>query len=611
MSGNLTITAENELAIIQAGTDTDEANWAEVLDFWQELAVDVDPDARRIALAMGDFYFNRYWFQVNWRAKGYPLETTDQLGNAVARLKALDLEWQHLSASDYAVIGASLEEEANSLGLRRPLTGPQLKNIASLLRMPRGANFSVPGAGKTATTLVTLSLLFARQEIARALVVCPKSAFEAWILEPEQIFVQSPLVEVYSGQIIDPKTKILVVNFEKAESEKHLKNLKSWLVEQKSGLVIDEAHRVKRGSAGKRWRACMKLSALATRVDLLTGTPMPQSYEDLRNIFSISWKTIPRTKMSDVELAKLKPGGLFVRTTKGELNLPPINYHREPVQMGPLQTEIYRAITRIYAGTLSLTSQDQATLRRKGRAAMTVLAAATNPALIRKDSKEELAKELRWPPKELSQEDGLVDALMSYMSHEMPPKYEWVSRFIAEAHSQNRKTLVWSSFVGNLELLSQVLEPFSPAVIHGKVRAEARDSEIHRFRNDESCAVLLTNPQTLGEGISLHLTTNQAVFVDRTYNAAQYLQALDRIHRLGLPQNIETDVYLLQSNASIDERVEHRLNDKIATLAELLEDQELKKLSLPGDDDSQDLMESLGLNKWDIDDLLGHLAQDK
>ena len=197
------------------------------------------------------------------------------------------------------------------------------------------------------------------------------------------------------------------------------------------------------------------------------------------------------------------------------------------------------------------------------------------------------------------------------MSHEVPSKYAWVSRFVAEAHSKNRKTLVWSSFVGNLEVLAQVLQPFSPAVIHGKVPAESRESEIQRFRYDESCAVLLTNPQTLGEGISLHQTANQAVFVDRTYNAAQYLQALDRIHRLGLPDDVETDIYLLQSKASIDERVEHRLNDKIATLSELLEDQELKKLALPGDEDAQDLMESLGLNKWDIGDLLGHLSEDK
>ena len=42
-------------------------------------------------------------------------------------------------------------------------------------------------------------------------------------------------------------------------------------------------------------------------------------------------------------------------------------------------------------------------------------------------------------------------------------------------------------------------------------------------------SVLLANPQTLGEIDAYIRYSNQAVYVDRTYNAGHYLQSLDRI----------------------------------------------------------------------------------
>ena len=62
-----------------------------------------------------------------------------------------------------------------------------------------------------------------------------------------------------------------------------------------------------------------------------------------------------------------------------------------------------------------------------------------------------------------------------------------------------------------------------------------RESELGRFRSESDCLVLLANPAALGEGVSLHETCNDAIYLERTFNAGQYLQSLDRIHRLGLP----------------------------------------------------------------------------
>lgn len=601
------ISATGEVVSLSAVGPVSESEWKRLVYFWGSYSEPENPGAL-LEVPLVDFYAKKSWFSTHWLGMGNSVETDKSLKPAIERLKKLENTFLNLSQRQYIEPSSDLEAEVDELGLIRGLTKEQFRNIASLIDNPTGANFSVPGAGKTATTLITISLLIRRGLIDRAVVICPKSAFESWNKEPELIFSHPPEVEIFSGPIIAPGAKILLVNFEKLESESHRTFIKQWSRAGSTMLVIDEAHRIKRGASGRRWRACMELSSYSTRVELLTGTPMPQSYEDLRNLLTIPWKAVPKGRLSDQALSNMKTGGIFVRTTKKELNLPEPNYIPVNIEMGPVQKQIYSAITSHYRGLFTLNRTDQATLRKKGRAVMTVLAAATNPALIRRDSKEQLVSELQWPPEELSSDIGLIEALESYMTHELPEKYLWTAKFIQKLAKEERKVLVWSSFVGNLELLSSVLDKFQPAVIHGRVSQDERKTELYRFRQDQNCRVLLTNPQTLGEGISLHETTHDAVFIDRTYNAAQYLQALDRIHRLGLPEGTETNFYLLQSNGSLDKRVDIRLSSKIKALGEMLNDESLVSMSLSDTEEEKDLLSNLGLDQTDLSDILSHLG---
>jgi SNF2 family DNA or RNA helicase len=604
---DLRLDAENDLVKIQWSGEPNDQNWSGLRDFWNSFSVD-SRSPSLIVVSLGEFYSKRFWFQTYWLDLGLPLETGDGLLDAVSRADEMVAQFSELSQSGYLsplAVGAEIDK----LDFKRSLTQAQLVNIASMLRSANGANFSVPGAGKTATQLAIFSLLKSRNNLSRVLVICPKSSFEAWLEEPALIFFEPPSVEIFDGILPNPNVEILITNFEKIENDARLSMLKTWLTQEGgSGLVIDEAHRIKGGPRGVRWRSCMTLSAYSKRVDLLTGTPMPQGYEDLRNLLSVSWKIVPRHQLDDTRLSQLSPGGIFVRTTKSQLGLPEVKIKRIKLPLGPIQKEIYSALGRKYIGTLALNSQDQASLAKKGRAVFSLIAAATNPALVGSRSREELVKGLDWPPKELSG-TSFMAALNSYMQHEIPPKYEWVTRYLARASLEGKKTLVWSSFVGNLELMSKYLSPHNPAVIHGSISIEDRQLELERFRHDPNCSVLITNPQTLGEGISLHKTAHEAIFVDRTYNAAQYLQALDRIHRLGLSQSDVTRIYLLETEGSIDERVAWRLEQKILTLSEMLNDEGLVKVSLPALEELDGVSDTLGLDNVDLDDLLAHLKR--
>lgn len=91
--------------------------------------------------------------------------------------------------------------------------------------------------------------------------------------------------------------------------------------------------------------------------------------------------------------------------------------------------------------------------------------------------------------------------------------------------------------------------------------------------------MLVTNPASCSESISLHEGCHHAIYLDRTYDCAQFLQSIDRVHRLGLPQTVTVQIHILQASLrggpSIDHLVDAALRAKEMHMRELLEGAEL------------------------------------
>ena len=80
---------------------------------------------------------------------------------------------------------------------RRELTEVQHGNVARMIRLGGGANFSVPGSGKTAMACATWAALRQLGDVDRMLVVAPLSAHEAWATEPSEVFgVPVPMIAI-------------------------------------------------------------------------------------------------------------------------------------------------------------------------------------------------------------------------------------------------------------------------------------------------------------------------------------------------------------------------------------------------------------------------------
>lgn len=117
--------------------------------------------------------------------------------------------------------------------------------------------------------------------------------------------------------------------------------------------------------------------------------------------------------------------------------------------------------------------------------------------------------------------------------------------------------------------------------IHGGVDAgdesdfDTREGKIKRFHTDDTCKVLVANPAACSEGISLHKVCQYAIYLDRSFNAAHYMQSEDRIHRLGLSPDAKPQIEFVECEDSIDQVVRTRLELKVKTMAQALEDSSL------------------------------------
>ena len=586
--------------IINPSNEVTQLQWNRAIQYWQPINVD-GPNSRCIKLPLEIFVEKASWLRDVWRVQDGLLSLSPAL---VAASKSIAEGATSFKKLRTLLESRHLDESIEVPGLlrTRTLTKEQEENILCLLDMDNGANFSVPGAGKTLTALSVWKILHSRGTIGKVLVVCPRPAFESWKSELEDSFGESSNFEIYADKIISITTDLCVVNYEQLENAKKLSYLKNWVKNNSCLVIIDEAHRIKGGRNSVRWNAVKSLSGSARRTDVLTGTPMPQGPKDLVSIYSVAWPHLTKNELSERTLTHLKRKTAFVRTTKDELDLPDPTIRLITEAAGPLQAQILSALHDRYLGSFQLSIADQKNMARRGKAVMTMLAAATNPGLLISKDFSDFEMGFSWPPRAVMEDQHLNELIESYLHHEIPWKFKYVALRAQELADENQKVLVWSSFIGNIASLKGILSKFNPAVVYGNTPAHERQSEIARFREDPSCTVLLSNPQTLGEGISLHKQCHAEIFVDRTYNAGLYLQAVDRIHRLGLSPDQETQIEILQTLGSIDERVGSRLSVKIGALANFLQDKKLTQTALP-QDDALSPLDILGISEEDFADI--------
>jgi superfamily II DNA or RNA helicase len=510
---------------------------------------------------------------------------------------------------------------AESSRWNRTMTPEQMRNVSYLLALPHGANFSVPGAGKTTTLLAVYEGARARDEVERLLVVAPKNAFLAWDDEVAACLGgegDGPNVARLGGgrtgvaRALQDEPEIAIITYQLLPNVSDL--LRAWARRGRTHIVLDESHRVKSG-VGVYAREALELASVATRRDILSGTPLPHAAEDLRPQFDFLWpgqRILPDLRIASeappevLEDVERRVRQLYVRTRKDELHLPPLDVRPVAVQLGPLQRELYEVLRSEAARAASgMSSLDRRFFRVLGRHVVRLIQAATNPMLL---TQGELVEEHEIEP---SPEGVRAWELMRELArYEQPAKIQRTVELVRRSVERGDRVLVWTSFVMNLTSLERLLTEYNPVLLYGQVPTgaeddpETREGRIRRFHDDPECRVMIANPAAAGEGISLHRACNYAIYLDRTFNAAHYMQSVDRIHRLGSAEPARIDV--LQARGTIDGRVAERLHAKIEAMSVILNDDGLRAL-VYDPEDAVDEFEA-GIQYDDIEQVVEHLA---
>lgn len=192
---------------------------------------------------------------------------------------------------------------------------------------------------------------------------------------------------------------------------------------------------------------------------------------------------------------------------------------------------------------------------------------------------------------------------------------------VAEIAAEGGKVVCWSNFIGNLDQFAALVRDrlgLSCFQIDGRVPAgddpaddrpeadrpnpediDTRERLIERFLSTGGPAVLVANPASCSESISLHRTCHNAVYLDRTYDCAQFLQSVDRIHRLGLGTEVSVRIHILLATLDGDPTVDHLVDASLlakeAVMRELLEGAELNAMGMSADpaDDADGTTEDL------------------
>lgn len=459
--------------------------------------------------------------------------------------------------------------------------------------MKRAANFSVPGAGKTAMMYGTFAYLssVSINEVDKIIVIGPKSSFKSWKDEFKNVFGDKRKLNVldihspsFRSEMLSKNVNqynLLLFNYESLNSyQSELEKL----IDSKTMLIFDEVHKIK-GINTKRAPLAINLAQKAKYRYVLTGTPIPNTYSDIWNFLHILYKNEYKSYFgfTSNELSNINPVvsdeineklfPFFWRVTKQELNVPSAN---EDIIIVNKLTDEEQAVVNLLWKKYG---------REPFKLYIRLIQFSSNPDLLRKKIEQSMFTDIE--EDELTFEyleemndkpDYSQDELELIKQVKYTAKFENCINKTSSLVNEDKIVIIWCIFIDTIDKISRVLKEkgYRVAVIYGSVSAEDRERIITDFQNGHY-DVLVTNPHTLAESVSLHMICHDAIYLEYSFNLTHMLQSRDRIHRLGLPANQYTAYYYFLSEeqigqrSTIDKKIYNRLKEKEDVMIQAIE----------------------------------------
>ena len=480
----------------------------------------------------------------------------------------------------------------------------QKLSVLHTLCIGNSANFSVPGSGKTWMAYSSFFKMKDEQDIVdKLLIIGPKVAYTAWVKEYEKMTGEMPEMLRIAGdrsrrqQIFSNATElvstpeIFFINY--AMLSRELSNIIELLQKYRFLVIADESHHFK-NIKSDRAQAIARITEHCTRKMILTGTMMPKELLDIYTQFD--FLTTEQAILPNIDRFKMlyrndDPGSnrilsellnpFFFRVSKSRLNLPPQTFNPPTViEMYPIQRRIYDVVANVVKRLDQQYRKDLVALNQwRRRALVFLIEAATDPSLLPHRNQFGLA---------ITDETDDLDMLLADYENietENPPrKLAKTIELTEQTLQNNEKVVIWCSFIKTIKKLEGLFadKDIQTRTIWGEVPADEEEDEddnrpkrIDEWRESGDINVLIANPATLAESVSLHQECHHAIYVDRTFNGGHYMQSLERIHRVGLVPDTVTKYDIIQAELSIDQIISERLEFKRENMNRFLESADL------------------------------------
>lgn len=524
-----------------------------------------------------------------------------------------------------------------SVKLKRKLYPLQLLSAYHMAFAQNACNFAVPGAGKTSIVYGAFAYLKSLpvddpKHVDKLLVIGPLSSFAPWEKEYKECFGTEPDVQRLSGDSKITKSHKHEHLYSGSPAEVTLiftggvdglqNEIIDFLKRNKTMVVVDEAHRIKNPD-GIWGKSSVEISKEAKARVILTGTPAPNGYEDLYNLYQFLYpfkykdilgfhfeNLVDMSKVSSHDSSRVKRfvdniSPYFIRIKKKDLKLPRTKDHVVFSNMGDTQREIYDYIETKYVKAFENDGSGSVKDVLNKARLIRLRQAATNPALLEKPIKETLSEDdyelaslkgVRVPD-EFQNDSEILSKIYDYAKMETPQKFTEVKRIVEDKIiNSGAKVIVWTIFIQNAKGLQEYLAKHSikSKLLIGEVDQPEREKIIDKFNDpaNKEFQVIIANPFSVAESISLHKGCHNAIYMERDYNCSNFLQSKDRIHRVGLSPSQETNYYYILSRDSIDEVIDDKLKEKVKRM-EVIIDDDIPLFSRIDDSDETDLIKAL------------------
>lgn len=451
----------------------------------------------------------------------------------------------HIDASKIEVgeALASPRESLKDYPLLEVLDEHQIEAVAAMTvpSLVGLALFDEQGLGKTYMALCTFDRLRQIKRIERLLVLAPKSVVTSWSNDIKKLFGDKYIVRIVGGSKLERRRRIrsrfdiLLCNYESAVSELDLIKRTIRNMDSRFMLVVDESFFIKNPNA-KRSQATSEIRSLCDRGIVLSGTPAPNSSEDIINQMDVTYaghfsanKKIPKEKNEVKEFVSSSLDNLiYLRRLKEEVlpDIPDKWLDKVSFDLSPIQRSLYE----------------------KARHELVLAVRSVDDHEFLRDLGSFLAR--RSALLQICSHPGAIDPLY----HETPAKLLALDRLLQElVIEQDKKVVIWSFFRYSLQAIADRFQNYGLVRIDGSIPSfKERKEAIRKFQEDDNIRIFLGNAAAAGAGITL-TAAHHAIYESFSNQAVHYMQSIDRIHRRGQTQKVTGHILLTKKTVESGE----------------------------------------------------------